>query len=63
VLALVAAVGLVAAGCGGGSGGESEPASKRKLEAAAAKIKGAKSLRMSLGFASEEDGETGLGHG
>jgi hypothetical protein len=58
VLALVAAIGLVAAGCGGGSGGESEAASKRKLEAAAAKIKGAKSLRMSLGFASEEDGET-----
>jgi hypothetical protein len=57
-LAALALVALVAAGCGGGSGGESESASKKKLEAAAAKIEGAKSLRMSLGFASEEEGET-----
>jgi hypothetical protein len=57
-LVLVALTALIAAGCGGGSGGESESASKKKLEAAAAKIEGAKSLRMSIGFASEEEGET-----
>jgi hypothetical protein len=58
-IALLAAAALGGvAGCGGGSGGESESASKKKLEAAAAKIQSAMSLRMSLGFASEEEGES-----
>lgn len=58
VLAL-AVLGLVAAGCGGAdSGGESESAARKKLEAGAAKINGAKSMRVSLLFEAEEDGET-----
>jgi hypothetical protein len=58
VLAL-AVLGLLAAGCGGGdSGGESESAARKKLEAGATKISGADSMRLSLGFEAEEDGET-----
>jgi hypothetical protein len=59
VLAL-AVLGLVAAGCGGGgdSGGESESAARMKLEAGATKVSGADSMRLSLGFEAEEDGES-----
>jgi len=58
-LGLLAALALAIAGCGGGdSGGESESAARKKLEAGAAKVSGAESLRLSLGFEAEEDGET-----
>ena len=57
-LGLLAALALLVAGCGGGSDGESESASRKKLEAGAAKINGAKSMRISLLFEAEEDGES-----
>jgi hypothetical protein len=59
-LGLLAAFALTVAGCGGGgdSGDESESATRKKLEAGAAKISNAKSMRLSLGFEAEEDGET-----
>ncbi|MBS1845264.1 MAG: hypothetical protein JST53_12680 [Actinobacteria bacterium] len=59
LLGLLAALALVIAGCGGGgdSGGESESASRRKLEVAAEKVSKAKSLRLSLAFEIEEDGD------
>jgi hypothetical protein len=58
-LAALAVLALVAAGCGGGDGGgESEAAARKKLEAGATKTTDAKSLRMSLGFEAEEEGES-----
>lgn len=58
-LGVLAALALAAAGCGGGadSGGESEAAARKKLEAGADKISHAKSLRASILFEVEEDGD------
>jgi hypothetical protein len=58
-LGLLAALALAVAGCGGGGdpGGETESAARKKLEAAAAKISNAKSMRLSLQFETEEDGD------
>jgi hypothetical protein len=59
-LGLLAMFALVVAGCGGGGGGsdpEAESASRKKLESAAAKIEDAKSMRLSLLFEAEEDGD------
>jgi hypothetical protein len=56
---------LLVAGCGGGGGGgggggdpESESASRKKLENAATKIEVARSMRLSLLFEAEEDGDS-----
>jgi hypothetical protein len=58
-LLAVLALGTAATGCGGGgSDSESESASRKKLEAGATKINGAKSMRVSLLFEAEEDGES-----
>lgn len=58
-LGLLAALVLAVAGCGGGDpGGESESAARKKLEAGAAKVNQAKSMRLSLLFEAEEDGES-----
>jgi hypothetical protein len=56
-LASIAAIALIAAGCGGGSGSsESEAAARKKLEAGATKLSGARSFAASVRFELEEDG-------
>jgi hypothetical protein len=59
-LVSVAALALVAAGCGGDgdSGGRSEAAARKKLEAGAAKLTDAKSFRVQVPIEAETDGET-----
>jgi hypothetical protein len=57
-LLAVAVLGGVAGCGGGGAGGESEATARKKLEAGATKVTGAKSLRLSLGFEAEEEGES-----
>jgi hypothetical protein len=61
-LGVLATLALVVAGCGGGGGGggdsESEAAARKKLEAAAAKIENAQSMRLSLLFEAEEGGDS-----
>lgn len=57
---LLAALAFVVAGCGGGggdTGGDSEAGARKKLEAAADKVSGAKSLDLTLGLEIEEDGD------
>jgi hypothetical protein len=56
-LGVLLALGVVAAGCGGGSG-ESEGASREKLEAGGAKLTAAKSFEVSLLVELEEEGES-----
>lgn len=57
-LVALAAFALLAAGCGGGGGGSADEAKLRKaLEAGAAKIAAAESLRTSVLFEVEEGGE------
>jgi hypothetical protein len=56
-LGLLAALVLVATGCGGDSGG-SESSSRKKLEAGGAKLTAAKSFEVSLLVELEEEGES-----
>lgn len=59
-LLAMAAFALVVSGCGGSGGGsdsESESAARKRLENAATKIENAKSMKLSLLFEAEEDGD------
>lgn len=58
-LGLVAALAALVAGCGGGGGSnpEAEAGARKKLEAGADRLSHARSLRLSLAFEGEEDGE------